>query len=77
MKQLAFDESPVKGGEQPEQILVRGCWRRVESIVDRWQETGRWWEGERVRDFFLVETTQGAFVVSQGPAGWRLERPID
>ena len=77
MRRLPFDEMPVKGGEQPQQILVGGGWRTVENIVDHWRETGRWWEGEGPRDFFLVETKRGVFIVSKGPAGWRIERLID
>jgi len=74
---LSFDEPAVKGGEQPEQILVGGYWREVERIVDYWRETGRWWEGESPRDFFLVETVPGALIVSKGSNGWRVERLID
>jgi len=77
VRRLPFDGPVVKGSEQPEQILVFGCWRRVEEVVDHWRETGRWWAGEGSRDFFLVETKQGAFIISKGPAGWRMERPID
>jgi len=27
----------------------------VRRILDHWRETGRWWEGEGEKDFFLVE----------------------
>lgn len=77
MRRLAFDEPPVKGDEQPEQIRVRGCWRRAEDIVDHWRESGCWWAGEGPRDFFLVETGQQVFVVCKDQAGWKLERRID
>ena len=77
MRRLPFDKPVVEGREQPEQILVGGCWRMVEDVVDHWRETGRWWTEESPRDFFLVEAKRGAFVVSKGPDGWRMERQID
>lgn len=77
MKRAPVDQAPVRGDKQPEQIRVGDRWRRIEHIVDHWRERGRWWAGEAPRDFFLVETRRGAFIVSRGPEGWRLEEAID
>lgn len=77
MRRLPFDQNPVKGGKQPQHILVGGCWRPVEHIVDHWRETGRWWEGESPRDFFLAETERGVFIVSRNRAGWRIDKVMD
>lgn len=41
MRRLPFGQNPVKGGKQPQHILVGGYWRPVEDIVDHWRETGR------------------------------------
>jgi len=35
----------------------------ITEIADRWRETGRWWDGELLRDFFLVNTANGAFLL--------------
>ncbi len=77
MRRLLFDQNPVKGGKQPQHILVDGCWRPVEHIVDHWRETGRWWAEENPRDFFLAETERRVFIVSRNRAGWRIDRVMD
>jgi len=42
-------------------------WKRrrvtVESCVDYWSEQGRWWDGEKRRLFFLVQTERGLFLL--------------
>lgn len=77
MRQLRFAQTLVRGNRQPEQIRVGRRWHAVEDIVDRWRETGRWWAGEDSRDFFLVETRRGVFVVSRSQAGWQVEEVVD
>ncbi len=77
MRRLPFDQNPVKGGKRPQHILVDGGWRPIENVADHWRETGRWWAGETCRDFYLVETSHEALVVSRSLAGWRIERLID
>ncbi|MCC7492791.1 MAG: hypothetical protein IT204_10605 [Fimbriimonadaceae bacterium] len=49
----------------------------VEGVLDRWQETGRWWDGEPRREFFRVEAA-GRFDLSRDEAGaWRVEAGWD
>lgn len=42
-------------------------WKRrkmsVSEIIDQWRETGRWWDGERARDFYLVNAPSGSFLL--------------
>jgi len=77
VKELVPGKCLVKGDKLPRQILVDEGWRQVEGIVDHWREAGRWWAGERPREFFLVETSQGAFVVSRTASDWQVERRMD
>ncbi len=35
----------------------------IEEIADHWRETGRWWSNELPKDFFLVNTASGAFLL--------------
>jgi len=77
VRQLPLQGQPVKGSGQPQQVRVAGRWQQVASIVDYWRETGRWWAGESSRDFFLVETKGGVFVLSHSPSGWRIEKSVD
>jgi len=77
VRQLPLQAQPVKGSSKPRQVLVEGRWWQVNSIVDHWRETGRWWAGESVREFFLVETEGGVLVLSQSATGWEIERSVD
>ena len=77
MRLVSLGPDSVRGAEQPERILVGNRWEGVEGIADRWRESGRWWQGEEPRDFFLVETSRGAFVISRGQEGWRIEEVMD
>lgn len=42
-----------EGGE-PEEIGDAGQGWRVEELLERWQDTGRWWEGESEKAFFRL-----------------------
>jgi len=77
VRQLPLQAQPVKGSSRPQHVLIEGRWWQVESIVDYWRETGRWWADEDQRNFFLVETKWGVFVLSRSTIGWRIERSVD
>lgn len=54
-------------GERPAQMT----WNRrklvVDEIIDHWRESGRWWEGEVLCEFFLVHTIRGMFLLCFNP----------
>ena len=37
----------------------------ISEIADQWKEMGRWWDGETAREFFLVVTVSGPFLLSR------------
>ena len=63
----------------PRKILFRKEWMVVERIMEHWRETGRWWENEAERDFFLIQTTKGGFLLSRENATnrWVLYKALD
>jgi hypothetical protein len=50
---------------------IEMTWNRrtllVDKIADHWRESGRWWEGEGLCEFFLVHTIRGMFVLRFDP----------
>jgi hypothetical protein len=48
-------------------------------VLERWRETGRWWEGEAPKLFFRVETTGGLWEIYFDTARqtWHLYRVYD
>lgn len=54
--------------------------RIVRTVLERWKDTGRWWEGESVKLFFRVETADGGFweiYLDTGTQMWHLYRVYD
>lgn len=47
-------ELRIEGGV-PRALRLRGRWQPVRQILDRWRETGRWWEGEQEKEFLRLE----------------------
>ena len=49
-------------GKRPSMI-----WRRttlsILSILDHWIEMGRWWQGQKTAELFLVDTSMGVFLL--------------
>lgn len=48
-------EQVLMWGEEPSQILCRGKQLRVLLVLDRWYDTGCWWEGEKPKLFFRLQ----------------------
>lgn len=40
---------------RPVGLRLNGHWCRVRRVLDLWRETGRWWEGEKEKQFLRVE----------------------
>ncbi len=61
----------------PRVIELSGAQRPIVRVLDRWLETGRWWEGEAPRRFWRVEAG-GLFDLSCDEQGqWRVEAVWD
>lgn len=68
----------LDGKKRPLVISYQGQRFRVEEIVDRWIESGRWWEGETECIGWRVRTqASGVIDLYQGRDGWRLYRIWD
>ncbi len=63
----------------PQKIFFRGKWLQVEKIMKQWKETGRWWENEVERDFFLIQTGTGGFLLCRENSThrWILYKVLD
>jgi len=66
-------------GDLPQRILFRREWMVVERILEHWRETGRWWENETERDFFLIQTVEGGFLLyrENSTDRWVLYKALD
>jgi hypothetical protein len=62
----------------PLSFTFRGVEYRIAEIIDWWEETGAWWQGERTRRMFRVQTEKfGVFELEQDGDQWRLYRIWD
>lgn len=43
----------------PKFFWWRGQQYTVRAVLERWKDTGRWWEGERPKFFFRLQTSGG------------------
>jgi hypothetical protein len=66
-------------GDLPRRVFFRKEWMVVERIMEHWRETGRWWENETERDFFLVQTAKGGFLLCRENSTdrWVLYKALD
>lgn len=46
-------------GNVPRSFSWRGKTYMIESIIERWKDTGRWWQDETPKYFFRVKTADG------------------
>ncbi|MCX7598340.1 MAG: hypothetical protein N2512_05670 [Armatimonadetes bacterium] len=58
----------------PGALRLRGRWRPIRQILDRWRETGRWWEGEQEKEFLRVEA-DGVYVLCRPCSACRPKAP--
>jgi hypothetical protein len=47
----------------PVSFLYKQQQVRIREIADAWRETGRWWDGEAMCEFFLVVAESGSFLL--------------
>jgi hypothetical protein len=65
--------------QRPMRFLWRGKWIPVGSIVRRWREVGRWWQGEGESTFYtIVSKDLSIYELSNSSQdGWQLVRIYD
>jgi hypothetical protein len=64
------------------QVPTLICWRGgvyyVEHILETWTYRSDWWTGkEDVREYMLLETSNGVIEVYNSNEGWKLSRMYD
>lgn len=69
-------------GLRPGQIVEQGARYRVVQVVDRWQETGTWWEqanpfAQENIMWRVLDRRHGLFELAQRGQEWRLMRVED
>ena len=58
---------------QPHSFTWRGGRYQVRSVIDQWQETGRWWDQEAEAAIWRVQLTDGGMMeLAQVGQVWRL-----
>jgi len=58
----------------------RGRRYLVRKVLEKWKDTGRWWEGEAAKLFFRVETAGGGLwevYLDTARCEWQLYRVYD
>ncbi len=73
-------ERVAVSGEAPDKILCRGKQLRVLMVLDRWYDTGCWWEGESPKLFFRLQLEgEKVWEIYQDLSGrqWRLYKIYD
>ncbi len=71
---------PVLSGQKtPYSFRWAGRTCRVDQVLDNWQDTGAWWEGEAEKTFWRVQIRGGGvFELWQDTAGqWAVYRIWD
>lgn len=57
------------------------CWRggvyAVDRVLETWTSRTAWWSAEDVREYMVVETSNGVMEVYRTAAGWTLSRLFD
>lgn len=58
---MAFRDLQVIAGEdgEPRKLRWKGRWLKVAVILDRWYDTGCWWENEPPKLFYRLEIEDG------------------
>ena len=65
--------------QRPTRFLWRGRWISVGSIVRRWQEIGKWWQGEGESTFYTIVSRDLSVyeLCNLSRDDWRLVRIYD
>ncbi|WP_022803139.1 DUF6504 family protein [Deinococcus ficus] len=45
----------IRADGSPRQLYWEGRAYPVQVVLDRWRAGGRWWQGEEIRDCYLVQ----------------------
>jgi len=72
-------EVELKGG-RPRSFRWRGRRYAIRTILERWKDTGRWWEGERTKVFLRIGGEHGALweiYFDTAGSAWYLYRIYD
>ncbi|TDA66946.1 MAG: hypothetical protein D9V47_11540 [Clostridia bacterium] len=67
-------------GGPPGSFRWRGKKYAVAAVLERWRDTGRWWEGEAPKIFFRLQTPGGGLweiYLDTGEAAWYLYKIYD
>ncbi len=66
-------------GDLPWRMFLKGEWLQIEKVIEQWRETGRWWENEMEKDFFLIQTNAGGFLLCRENSSdrWVLYKALD
>jgi hypothetical protein len=75
-------DQPITVSADPRGRPRRFRWGRrevtIHEIVDRWEEAGCWWQGERPRRVYRARSSEGAlYELHHHADGWRLYRAYD
>jgi len=75
---------PIVTHESGPDIVSAFIWRkrvyRVQEILSRWHEPGKWWDNEPVRHYYRVSaenTSSGVYELCNIDGKWFLHRVID
>ncbi|ADI02885.1 DUF6504 family protein [Syntrophothermus lipocalidus] len=82
MSRLLFQGLEVMKNEEgePQKVKWKGRWAKVAVILDRWYDTGCWWESEPPKLFYRLELENGMVLelFSDGAGqGWSLYKIYD
>ncbi len=71
----------VEGDErQPLKVYWQGSWMRVLTVLERWYDVGKWWEGEASKLFFRVQLEGNQvweLFLNQEQESWNLYKIYD
>ena len=45
--------------QMPQRVLEADCTYQLTQLLEQWQETGKWWEGEAQRSFYRFAAEGG------------------
>jgi len=78
MRKALAKPKPIEvrfSGHRPVALRLAGRWRPVRNLLDYWRETGRWWTGEKEKEFLRLEAG-GILLIGRARQGpdrqWRL-----
>ena len=82
MSKLLFQSLKVIENEEgePQKVKWKGKWAKVAVILDRWYDTGCWWENELPKLFYRLELENGMVLelfFDGAGQGWSLYKIYD